>query len=96
MRSRCPDLLDWYRDERGRRLTQEQFGQIEVELSTFYGEAYGYASDGGEYGQHCHNLLSIGNSRPMSARTLLRPIPEDLQSQNVFGLQIGWGQHAGC
>ncbi|MCG6875570.1 MAG: hypothetical protein LJE97_10820, partial [Betaproteobacteria bacterium] len=38
LRTRCFDLLDWYRDERGRPRTREQFLAIEQELSTFYGE----------------------------------------------------------
>jgi len=46
VRSRCADVLDWYRDEHGRRLSQAQFLQIEEELSTWYGEDYGYQSDG--------------------------------------------------
>ena len=45
LKDRCPDLLDWYRDERGRPLTQQQFAALEAELSTFYGEDYGYQKD---------------------------------------------------
>ena len=48
LRSRCPDILDWYRDEHGRRLTRQQFAEIEDELSTFYGEEYGYEGGGEE------------------------------------------------
>jgi len=46
LRARCFDLLDWYRDERGHRRTREQFLALERELSTFYGEPYGYEGDG--------------------------------------------------
>jgi len=46
LRARCFDLLDWYRDERGRPRTREQFLALEKELSTFYGKPYGYESDG--------------------------------------------------
>ncbi len=46
LRARCFDLLDWYRDERGRPRSREQFAAIEQELSTFYGEPYGHESDG--------------------------------------------------
>jgi hypothetical protein len=46
LRSRCPDLLAWYRDERGQRRTREQFARIAQELSTLYGEDYGYRDDG--------------------------------------------------
>jgi ankyrin repeat protein len=46
LRRRCPDLLDWYRDERGRRLSREQFIAVEKRLSTWYGEPYGYQNDG--------------------------------------------------
>jgi len=46
IRSRCPDMLARYRDERGYPLSREQFTRIEQDLSTFYGEDYGYQSDG--------------------------------------------------
>ncbi len=46
LHDRCPDLLDWYRDERGQRLSRDQFVAIERELSTWYGEPYGYKDDG--------------------------------------------------
>ena len=46
LRRRCPDLLDWYRDERGRPLSRLEFVAIEQELSTLYGEPYGYQDDG--------------------------------------------------
>jgi hypothetical protein len=44
--ARCYDLLDWYRDERGNVRTREQFLALEQDLSTFYGEPYGYENDG--------------------------------------------------
>jgi hypothetical protein len=47
LKQRCADLLDWYRDEHGRALTQKQFAAIEVQLSTWFGEDYGYQNDGG-------------------------------------------------
>ena len=46
LRARCPDVVDWYRDERGRRLSARQFAQVHQTLSTFYGEDYGYQDDG--------------------------------------------------
>ena len=46
LRVRCFDLLEWYRDERGRVRSRAQFEAIEKNLSTFYGEPYGYQSDG--------------------------------------------------
>jgi len=46
LRDRCPDLLDWYRDERGRRRSRQEFVAVEEELSTLYGEPYGYENDG--------------------------------------------------
>ncbi|MDX1376590.1 MAG: ankyrin repeat domain-containing protein, partial [Burkholderiales bacterium] len=48
LRVRCFDLLDWYRDARGRVRSREQFEAIEQALSTFYGEPYGYRNDGAE------------------------------------------------
>ena len=44
--SRCPDLLDWYRDERGRPLSRPEYLAVEDDLSTWYGEPYGYQNDG--------------------------------------------------
>ena len=46
LEDRCPDLLDWYRDERGRPLSRLEFLAVEEELSTLYGEPYGYENDG--------------------------------------------------
>jgi len=46
LRSRCLDVVDWYRDERGRRRGREQFEAVAKELSTLYGEPYGYQDDG--------------------------------------------------
>jgi hypothetical protein len=46
LKARCFDLLDWYRDARGRVRSREQFAAVEQELSTFYGEPYGYENDG--------------------------------------------------
>ena len=46
LRSRCPDMLARYRDERGERQDRAQFEQIEQDLATYYGENYGYQSDG--------------------------------------------------
>jgi hypothetical protein len=46
LRVRCIDVLDWYRDEQGRPRDRAQFAAIEQDLSTFYGEPYGYQNDG--------------------------------------------------
>ncbi len=48
LRTRCPDMLARYRDERGYAQDREQFTRIEQDLSTFYGEDYGYQSDGND------------------------------------------------
>lgn len=45
---RCPDLLDGYRDPRGNVRDQEAFAGLSRELSSLYGEAYGYESEGEE------------------------------------------------
>ena len=55
LKSRCPEVLDWYRDERGRRRNRQQFAAIEKELATFYGEPYGHRDDG-------ENTVSIANT----------------------------------
>ena len=50
---RCPDALDYYRDEHGGLRSAAQFEAIARELSTYFGEPYGYAT----------------NSTPISIRT---------------------------
>lgn len=91
LRSRCPDILDWYRDEHGRRLTRRQFAEIEDELSTFYGEGYGYEGAGEDE----VSIASIcfqddsGAAHADAADT----VSTDLHAQTVFGLPSGWGQH---
>ncbi len=42
---RCPDALDHYRDEHGRLRSAAQFDAIARDLSTYYGEPYGYATN---------------------------------------------------
>ena len=92
LRNRCPDVLDWYRDERGRPLNRQQFAEIEQELATFYGEEYGYQSDG-------KDTVSIAttcfqSAQPDSAGGFSGDAEAlDLHRQNVFGLQSGWGRH---
>jgi hypothetical protein len=43
---RCAAVVDWYRDERGRRRDRQQFAALARELATFYGEPYGHQDDG--------------------------------------------------
>ena len=83
--SRCPDLLDWYRDERGRPLSREQFAQLEEELSTWYGEEYGYQNDG-------KDRVSVATTCFESAQATGVPGSSvgpgaDLRTQTVFRLQ---------
>ena len=91
LRTRCLDALDWYRDEHGRSLTRREFAEIERELSTLYGEDYGYKSDG-------PNTVSIATTcfapgRPAdSSEVSAKADAVDLHLQNAFGLQSGWGQ----
>lgn len=42
---RCPDALDHYRDEHGRIRSAAEFDAIARDLSTYYGEPYGYATN---------------------------------------------------
>ena len=92
LRSRCPDVLDWYRDEHGRRLTRRQFAEIEAELATFYGEEYGHEVAGADE-------VSIASvCFPDAARDRLVEGTDseatDLHAQAVFGLPSGWGERA--
>ena len=99
LRSRCPDLLDWYRDERGRPLNRQQFAEIERELATFYGEEYGYENDGKDavsIATTCFPSAQPDSAGVVSAYGGIFADPEvlDLHRQNVFGLQSGWGRYA--
>lgn len=42
VKSRCPDLLEWYRDENGMRRSRDDFFRTTAELRTYYGEDYGF------------------------------------------------------
>ena len=46
LQQRCPDLLDIYLDPRGNRRNRQQFEALEEELSTLYGEDYGWRGEG--------------------------------------------------
>lgn len=48
LEQRCLDLVDLYLDPRGNRRTRQQFEALEEELSTLYGEDYGWQSEGDE------------------------------------------------
>ena len=92
LRSRCPDLLDWYRGERGLPLSHLEFLAVEEELSTLYGEPYGYKDDGesrvsiattcfrSDQGSDTDKVSSDGEGAERYA-------------QNPFGLQSAWGRH---
>ncbi len=42
VRKRCPDVLAFYRDENGRSYSKADFRRIAEELTTYYGEDYGF------------------------------------------------------
>jgi len=67
LRVRCFDLLEWYRDERGRVRTRAQFEAIEQELSTFYGEPYGYRNDGADEVSIATTCFEAGAPRERAA-----------------------------
>jgi len=92
VRARCVDALEWYRDERGRPLKHQEFVEIEDELSTFYGEQYGYRIDASHeisIAATCFDEAQPGDTGGVSADA----DQVDLHLQNAFGLQSGWGQH---
>ncbi len=45
LQARCAEVLDWYRDEHRQVRTQEGFALLADQLSTFYGEDYGYTGE---------------------------------------------------
>jgi hypothetical protein len=67
LRVRCFDLLEWYRDDRGRVRTRAQFEAVEQELSTFYGEPYGYRNDGADEVSIATTCFEAGESRHQAA-----------------------------
>jgi hypothetical protein len=67
LRRRCADVLDWYRDERGRRRDREQFAALARELATFYGEPYGHQDDGDRTVSIANTCFPAG--QPASAST---------------------------
>ena len=83
LESRCPEVLDWYRDERGRKRDRQQFAAIAKELSTFYGEPYGHQDDG-------ENTVSIANTcfGPGAAGSAAQgPGPADARAQAAAGVR---------
>src|SRR6185295_6325920 len=88
LRDRCPDLLDWYRDERGGRLSRQQFVAAEEELSTLYGEDYGYRY-GGEnrvsIATTCFQSDQVADTQPAALATDTR----DRAAQRPLGLEDG-------
>jgi ankyrin repeat protein len=45
VRKRCPDILAWYRDEGGKPYSWAGFRRIAEQLTTYYGEDYGFAGN---------------------------------------------------
>lgn len=73
LRVRCFDVVDWYRDERGRVRGRAQFAAIEQQLSTFYGEPYGYQNDGEDTVSIATTCFEADGSRVVSVAD--RPAP---------------------
>ena len=46
--TRCDDVADWYRDDRGRPLDAALFAARQSELSTYFGEPYGHELEADE------------------------------------------------
>ncbi len=46
VRERCGDVLDWYPGDTGQPMTRSEFEAVERELSTYFGEPYGFLDDG--------------------------------------------------
>lgn len=91
VRSRCPDLLDWYRDERGGPLSRRHFVAAEKELSTLFGEPYGY-----QYGGR--NRVSIATtcfqSDEIGDTNRVETDAGDRAAQGRFPLQSVWALRA--
>ncbi len=93
LRDRCADALDWYRDERGRPRSWRQFADIEAELSTYYGEDYGYQGAG----KDTVSIAAICFQPEQAAGTGTRSASElekDLHLQDRSGVRSGSVQHA--
>jgi hypothetical protein len=55
LRDRCDSLRAWYRDREGHPMTRQDFVRIALDLSTYYGEPYGY-------GGQLDEMVCIANS----------------------------------
>ena len=90
LQRRCPDVLEWYRDERGRRRDRQQFAAIARELATFYGEPYGHQDDGEStvsIANTCFPAGEPGDARPVAARA--DPAGSGVQTEWSGGDQLG-------
>jgi hypothetical protein len=90
LQRRCPDVLEWYRDERGRRRDRQQFAAIARELATFYGEPYGHQDDGEStvsIANTCFPAGEPGDARPVAARA--DPAGSGVQTEWPGGDQLG-------
>ena len=70
LQTRCREVLDWYRDERGRTRDRQQFAAIAQELATFYGEPYGHEHDGEStvsIANTCFPAVESGDARQVTA-----------------------------
>jgi len=95
LRERCFDLLDWYRDARGRVRTREQFEALEKDLSTFYGEPYGYRNDGPDRVSIATTCFEGGAARRDDGTTQNAP-PDSWPGSDRFGrTELWWAAREG-
>ncbi len=93
MQARCPDLLDWYRDPQGNIRDREAFVRLSRELSSWYGEDYGYESEGEE----TVSIATTCFSQPdRYHRKAARPARPAGNGADQYGrTQIWWSAKAG-
>jgi hypothetical protein len=94
LRVRCADLLAWYRDARGGVRTRAQFEALEKELSTFYGEPYGYRNDGPDTVSIATTCFASGD--PRREEPVAAELPGRWPGSDRFGrTELWWAAREG-
>jgi hypothetical protein len=105
---RCAAVVDWYRDERGRRRDRQQFAALAKELATFYGEPYGHQDDGDKTVSIANTCFPAGESaaaspsgstasgaQPAPARRVWSAAPEWPGADQLGRTELWWAARDG-
>jgi hypothetical protein len=94
LQKRCPDLLDLYLDPRGNRRNRDKWAELEKELSTFYGEEYGWENEGDKAVSILNLCFELENGTLDSPETEVEP--DDPEIADRFGRnELWWAANEG-